>query len=224
MKQKLMRILDVFMFGLLLLLMAFHLTGQQLHEIFGTITLVCFIVHHVLNWKWHQNILNGRYNTTRKIVTILNIVLLIDILCLGVSGMLMSDFVFSFIPSFGLISLARKTHMIASYLGFVLMSVHLGFHWNMIFIQLKKKMKIKSKYIELLIYNIFPCFICITGLFFFMKNDLLSYMFYIESFVFFDYEITILQFIGQYLTISCFFIGISYIFLKKIRKKRRVEK
>lgn len=218
-----MRSLDVMMFVLVLLLMAFHLTGQQLHELLGTITLLCFIVHHILNWKWHQNILKGRYQLPRKLMTFVNVILFIDVICLGISGMLMSNYVFRFIPSFGSISLARRIHMVASYWGFVMMSIHLGFHWHMILISIKKKFNNLSYYIQLIFYKFLPVVICLIGLFFFIKNRIYMYMFSIESFVFFDYQMNFLNFIKEYLFISFLYIGIGYIILKKIRDRRSKE-
>lgn len=221
MKCILIRIIDVMMLVLVLLLMAFYLTGQQTHEILGTVTLICFIIHHVLNWRWHQNILKGRYNAIRKVMAFINIILFIDILCLGISGMLMSDFVFSFVPSFGLISFARRIHMTASYWGFVLMFIHFGFHWQRLLSIIKKKLEGKSKYIQILVLKIFPILVCIAGLYFFIKNRIYSYLFSIESFVFFDYEVLFFEFICQYLLISGLFIALGYMTIKKLTKKKR---
>ncbi|MGN1183048.1 MAG: DUF4405 domain-containing protein [Faecalibacillus sp.] len=221
MKRQLMISLDVIMFVLLFLLMAFHLTGQPIHEILGTTALICFIVHHVLNWKWHQSLWKGHYSTARKMITLINFLLVVDIICLGLSGILLSDLVFSFIPQFGLISLARKVHMVASYWGFVFMSIHLGFHGQMILNPIKKRVNEKSQSIQFFVFRFLPCLISIIGLFFFIKNKLYLYMFFIESFVFFDYEINIFQFIIQYLLISCLWIIIGYMILKNVRKDKK---
>lgn len=48
-------------------------------------------------------------------------------------------------------------------------------------------------------------------------------MFSIESFVFFDYEMNIFDFIKEYLFISFLCIGIGYIILKKIKDRRSKE-
>ena len=202
------------MFVLMFLLMAFYLTGQQLHEILGTITLVCFVIHHILNRKWYKNLLKGKYQLPRIMMTFINMILFIDILCLGMSGILMSDFVFDFIPSFGMISLARRIHMIAAYWGFVLMSIHLGFHWQRILIFIRKKLKVKNHNLEFAVFKILPVVICVMGIVFFIKNRIYIYMFAMDSFVFFDYETRLFNFILQYLLISGLCISIGYIVLK----------
>lgn len=220
MKRIFMRSLDVVMFVLLMFLMAFHLTGQQVHEWLGMMTFLCFIVHHILNWKWHKNILKGQYKMPRKVITFINLILLIDILCVGISGMMMSQFVFRMVPSFGLISLARKVHMIASYWGFVLMSVHLGFHWHMMIMPMKKKFNERSPYVKFILFQLLPVVLCLAGVYSLIKNRIYIYLFSLESFVFFDYEMTFLDFILEYLLISALCIGLSYIVFKKIRSKK----
>lgn len=61
-------------------------------------------------------------------VDLLMTVLLVALMA---SGIRMSRYVFAFLPGFGSIAFARRLHLLASYWGFVLMSVHLGLHWDM---------------------------------------------------------------------------------------------
>lgn len=53
--------------------------------------------------------------------------------------------IFAFLPGTGGMSLARRLHILGAYWGFLLMSVHLGLHWNMILGMPRKALKIKSK-------------------------------------------------------------------------------
>lgn len=41
-------------------------------------------------------------------------------------------------------SLARRLHILGSYWGFLLMSIHLGLHWNMVIGIVKREFKIKK--------------------------------------------------------------------------------
>ena len=50
---------------------------------------------------------------------------------LMVSGIIMSREVFGFLPISGGTGFARTLHMLASYWGFLFMSLHLGLHWGM---------------------------------------------------------------------------------------------
>lgn len=48
-----------------------------------------------------------------------------------VRGIILSRHVLSFLSINGGRSAARKLHMLSAYWGFVLMGIHLGFHWSM---------------------------------------------------------------------------------------------
>ena len=63
-KQIIRMAVDIGMTVLLLLLMAFMLTGQKAHEWLGAAELVLFIAHHVLNARWLKIL--GTVNTHRS--------------------------------------------------------------------------------------------------------------------------------------------------------------
>lgn len=132
MKSKIKMGTDFLMTVLLLCLMAYQITGQELHEWFGAGMLILFITHNILNIRWYGNLFKGKYKPLRIMQTIVNFSVLASMLCLGYSGIIMSRHVFAAFPISGPIATARSMHMAASYWGFVLMSVHLGMHWGMI--------------------------------------------------------------------------------------------
>lgn len=82
--------IDFLMTILLLLLMAYQVIGQKLHEWFGVIMLVLFIIHNILNIRWYTNLFQGKYKPVRILQTILNFMVLTSILFLGYSGIIMS--------------------------------------------------------------------------------------------------------------------------------------
>ncbi len=47
------------------------------------------------------------------------------------SGVILSKHALSVLPIEGGRAFAREIHMVSAYCGFVLMSIHLGFHWGM---------------------------------------------------------------------------------------------
>ncbi len=124
-------IVDLLMTVLLMLLMAFELIGRQAHEWIGTAMFVAFVIHHILNRKWTSHLLKGTYTPIRIFQTVLVVLVLVCILASMVSGMVMSRYVFDFLPIEGGRSQARIIHMLGAYWGFVCMSLHLGVHWNM---------------------------------------------------------------------------------------------
>lgn len=48
-----------------------------------------------------------------------------------ISGIILSRYVFKSIRIMGVAVLMENVHMICAYWGFVMMALHLGFHWNM---------------------------------------------------------------------------------------------
>lgn len=124
--------IDLVMTVLLLCQMAYMLVGETVHEYLGTAMFVLFILHHLLNRNWYRSLKKGRYGAVRILQTAVNTLVLLCMLGLMVSGVILSREVFAFLPIQGGMGFARILHMLASYWGFVLMSVHLGLHWGMV--------------------------------------------------------------------------------------------
>lgn len=126
------RVLDCLMVILLPLLMAYSLVGEEVHEWLGVATLLLFLGHHGLNWHWYPALLKGRWTAARAFQAAVNVLLLLAMLGLMVSGVMLSRHVFSFLPIRGSLEFTRTLHMLSSYWGFYLMGLHLGLHWRMV--------------------------------------------------------------------------------------------
>ena len=70
--------IDILMTLLLMVVMAYHYTGQMWHEITGTAMFVLFIVHNALNYRWYRSLVKGRYNASRILVLVANSLLVVD--------------------------------------------------------------------------------------------------------------------------------------------------
>ena len=116
------------MIVLLPFLMAEIWIGQEIHEWLGTVMLVLFLAHHLLNLGWWKSFAKGKYTPSRAFGTALDLLLLFDIAALCVSGIMMSDFVFRFLGLRGGMIIARQLHLFASHWGLILMWGHLGMH------------------------------------------------------------------------------------------------
>lgn len=123
---------------LLFVLMAFHFVGLQWHEITGAVMMVLFILHHILNGNWYRALEKGKYRPSRILLTVVDVVLLVDMLLLMFSGIAMSRYVFRFLDIPVSKAWARRMHMTASCVGFLLMGFHIGLHYGMIMGMVKK--------------------------------------------------------------------------------------
>lgn len=221
MKLKIKMGIDFLMIALLLCLMAYQVTGQKLHEWFGTGMLILFIVHNILNIRWYGNLFKGKYKLLRIVQTIVNVSVLISMLCLGYSGIVMSRHVFAALPIHGSMATARSMHMAASYWGFVLMSIHLGMIVGM-FRRLLKGRKLPN--VSVWGLRLAAIVIAGYGLVCFIQKDIASYMFLKNQFVFFDFEQSALSVFIEYIAMMGFWIFASFYMVRGIGKISALSK
>lgn len=211
--------IDFLMTVLLLCLMAYQITGQKLHEWFGTAMLFLFITHNLLNIRWYGNLCKGKYKPQRIIQTIVNFSVLISMLCLGFSGIVMSRYVFATFSISGPIAIARSMHLAASYWGFVLISIHLGMHWGMISAMLRKLFKqIKLSNIFVWMLRLAAIIIALYGLICFIQKDIISYMLLKNQFVFYDFEQNVWSVFAEYISMMILWIFAGFC-ISKINQK-----
>lgn len=132
-------IIDLSMMIMLIMLMAYSLIGETLHEIVGTLIFALFIVHHIINRKWTSALFKGKDKPVRIFQAVINALLFIVMILQPISGILLSKHLFTFLPMLKITTQARTVHMLLSYWGFVLMSIHVGTHLPPVFNKLKKQ-------------------------------------------------------------------------------------
>ena len=199
---------DIGMTAALLLLMAYELVGQAAHEWIGIGMFVLFVIHHILNGSWIRNLLRGRYNPVRIMQTGLVLLILCAMAGLMVSGIILSRHALSFLPIKGGRSFASNLHMLSAYWGFVLMSVHLGFHWSMM-MGMAKKFFPKPSAVRKWVLRILALVIAGYGVYAFIRRDIGIYMLLRSHFVFFDYEEPLVFFYLDYIAVMGLLIWIG---------------
>ena len=223
-KRKTLRLsVDIGMTVLLFVLMAYQLTGQFAHEWAGAVMLVVFAAHHILNRQWFLSLGKGKYAPLRVIQTAADALLLADMLALMVSGIIMSHYVFAFLPPFGRISTARLLHLAASHWGFVLMGVHLGLHWGGMVGIVRGRLGWKPSRLRQVMLWIATAAVGAYGVYAFVTNQFGQYLFLQVEFAFFDFARPAYWFFLEHLAILWLFAGLAYAtvrILQAIRKKR----
>ena len=218
-KQSVKIIVDVIMAVILMLLMAFELIGRTAHEWLGVGMFVMFVSHHILNRKWTSHLLKGKYTPIRIFQTLLAVLVLVCILCSMVSGIVLSRYVFSFLPIEGGRSWARTLHMIGAYWGFVFMSLHLGIHWNMM-MGMAGKAAGNPSALRTWILRILGAAVAAYGAYAFVERGIGGYMSLQNMFVFFDFEEPLILFYIDYIAVMALFVWIGH-YLAKILRRRR---
>ena len=215
MKKKTVKtILDILMTAALPVLMAYLLVGETLHEIVGSAMLIIFITHHILNRKSTAAMFKGKQTPARIVNTALNIILFAVMILLPVSGIVMSKHLYTFLPTDGLSAIARTAHLLLSYWGFALMSLHLGLHADIWLNRLKKK---KAAFT---VFAVIITLIAVFGVYAFITNRQYEYMLLQTQFVFFDFDKPLILKLGENLSIIAFFAWIGY-WLKELLKQMK---
>lgn len=214
-------IIDMGMTVLLLFLMARQITGESAHEWLGAGMFVLWIAHHILNRSWYSHLLKGKYTPMRILQTVTNVALLLSMLGLMVSGIILSREVFAFLPISGGIAFARSLHIASAFWGFVLMALHLGLHWNMILGMVRKAAGPAESKWKRYVLRIAAAAVAGYGLYAFVKNQFLSYMFLQSHFVFFDFERPTVLFFTEYIAIMGLFVFLAHYISKGVRAIRK---
>lgn len=216
---------DILMTILLLLLMGYHFWGEAAHEWIGAGMLVLFIAHHLLNLNWHKNIFKGKYTAVRVFTLCIDVLVLVSMMAQMYSGIVMSRYVFSFLPIEAGMSFARRLHILGAYWGFLLMSLHLGLHWNMILGMFRKSARIK-KGAKIRSISTFTVGLIIAGygVWVIISRDFPTYLFLKSEFVFLDYSEPKILFYIDYLALMGLCIFIAHYgskLCRQIGRKRR---
>lgn len=215
---ELKRMVDVCLLVMLPVLMAEILTGQEFHEWLGTAMAVVLLLHHLLNINWLKNIGKGNYTPLRSLGTVMNLLLFADMSVLIISGIMMSGFVFEWLPVSGGMILSRRLHLFASHWGLILMSLHTGMHWGMV-VRLGTKFRKKSESEDGLTWLArgLAAAISIFGIYAFIQQDMPDYLFLKTAFVFWDETKPAAMFFLETLSIMGLFITAGYYGQKQMK-------
>lgn len=222
-KQLVKIAVDIAMTAVLLLLMTYELIGQVSHELLGIIMFVLFILHHILNSRWTKNLIKGKYTALRTLQTVLVVLVLFWVAGSVFSGVMLSRHIFSFLPFGNGLSFSRNLHMLSAYWGFVFMSLHLGFHWNMM-MGMARRLTKNSSAVREWVFRIIALIIAGYGVYAFIKRDIGSYLLLQNQFAFFDFEEPIIRFLLDYTAIMGLFVMIGYYTSSIIRKYKGTKK
>lgn len=148
---------------------------------------------------------------------------IIFILMLGsmISGIILSNHIFRFVELTGFSMVARQVHMFCAFWGFMVMSLHIGIHWEMavtITGKLFTKPSIGRRWIVKAAGFLLPCY----GLYAFYKRQIGDYLLMKVHFVFYDYSENVMFFILDYVAAMSLIVFIGYYFsnfLKYITKR-----
>jgi hypothetical protein len=135
-------IMDVLMAVTFIMLMDAKVISMAFHEIAGLAIGAVFLIHKLLNWKWIKNVTHhifGKQVTAKtRIRYIIDVLLLIGVNMIIISGALMSKYVF--VNAGG--GDWKRIHTTLSYICIPLIGIHAGLHVKWMKNAFRKMLKI----------------------------------------------------------------------------------
>lgn len=213
-------VIDVSMTVLMLIAMAYYITGNTIHETVGVVLLVLFIVHNILNRRWYKTILKGKYNL-RRILSILVIILfLVSMAAVMISSVPISREIFpNIITNNDMILL--QIHVMTSYWVFIFMSIHIGLSWGTIINAMRKMTGISStSRIRNILLRGIAVLIVVYGVQSSFEREMLSKLTIYNPFGWYSSEST-MQFLIDYLSMMGIYISGTHYALKFVRNNEK---
>ncbi len=148
-----------------------------------------------------------------------------SVMASALSVIMLSEHLYTFLPASKGTSIARSVHMVCAYLNYILMSVHLGLHWNMMLSVMRKNNDQKSiagrwgmraAAVVIAAYGAYALF----------RRQIAEYLFLRTRFLFLDPSEPIIFFFLDYMAVMSLFVCIAHCLaelLKKAKKRNRSE-
>ncbi|MDY6396109.1 MAG: DUF4405 domain-containing protein [Treponema sp.] len=228
------------------------------HEILGLALFLLWAVHISLNRRWYASlaqasksitstnandrrtygaIFKGKYNPYRVMQTFINCCILICTIFLMISGIILSNHIFTFLGIEKGLGFARIAHLLASHWYYLFMSLHIGLHVGMI----KNKVchselnnyhpelvsgsstnempkQVRHDKMRKIIPRIILALVCAYGIYAFIARGVWKYLILKQQFFFFDLERGYILFTLDYISIIILFATISHLIATRLKK------
>jgi hypothetical protein len=211
--------LDLAFIVLLLCALMYRATGDAAHEWIGVAVCAAYIAHNVLNWKWYKNMFKGTYNPRRGALTAINLLLVLAMATLIITGLFHSRTVLAFLRLPGDM-LLRQIHTSAAYWCLPLVGAHLGLNWRIILNAFRKVAKINNKSrARKTLMRVLALMLAAFGVWSSFDRDMFSKLFLGFSFDYWPEERPAVFFFAVMLSIMGVYVFITYYALALLEKK-----
>ncbi|MDQ0886478.1 hypothetical protein QFZ81_001566 [Paenibacillus sp. V4I9] len=216
-------VIDLIMTVSMLVAMAYHITGNMIHELVGVFLFVLFMVHNILNRRWYKTIFRGKYKVQQIISIAVNLLFLLTIAVALISSVPISRDIFPFIPINNDMTV-RQIHVLSAYWGFILMAVHIGISWGRI-INAARKMTgiITTSRVRTIAFRFLAVLIVVYGVQISFERDMGSRLLIYNPFGYWGFDETALRFVIDYLAIMGIYICGTHYTLKYIQKHEKAK-
>ena len=203
--------LDIMMTLVSIVLMGgnFLFPAEIVHEILGVGLFVLWSVHIFLNLRWYGGIFKGKYNPYRVMQTVINCCILICTIFLMISGIILSNQLFTFLNIQSGLGFARIAHLLSSHWYYLFMSLHIGLHMGRLFQNVATK----------ILPRILLVLTSLYGLYAFIVRGVWKYLILKQQFFFFDLERGYIFFAMDYISIIILFAVVSRVVAASFKRR-----
>lgn len=187
----------------------FLFPADIVHEILGVGLFVLWSVHIFLNRRWYGAIFKGKYNPYRIMQTVINCCILICTIFLMISGIILSNQLFTFLNIQSGLGFARIAHLLSSHWYYLFMSLHIGLHMGRLFQNVATK----------ILPRILLVLTSLYGLYAFIARGVWKYLILKQQFFFFDVERGYILFAMDYISIIILFVVVSRLVAASLKRR-----
>lgn len=199
--------------------MDYRFIANAVHEILGVFIVLLVIIHNVLNRHWYTAIGKGKTSLLRILSTITNLLLWGMMLLVTVTGVLISQTVFSAFSLSGNLWV-HELHTLSAYLGFILSAIHLGFHWDALWGKLCRWLGMdRANFSYILLSRIASLLIIGYGVYASFKRQIGSKLLLQHVFVDWAAAPSLVGFISDYVAIMGCYVAITYYLTLMLQKQ-----
>lgn len=190
-------VVDACLAAVLVALMATATVEEFAHEWLGMAAFALFAAHQVLNRRWWAGLLKGRCTARRALGTVVNLGLVLCMVGQVASSLVLSEYAFGWLPALDGAWWARIVHLLCSYWGFVLASIHAGLH-------LADPARALAQRVGALAWGVRIAFVGVAclGAWSFVRLDLAMYLTLSSQFVFADPTVPLALTAAEYASVG----------------------
>ena len=216
-------ILNLLMILCILVVMNYRYTANVIHEILGLFITLLFIIHNTLNRHWYTAITKGGMRLLCELNTVINLFLIIALLVVSATGVLISQTVF---PASSLSGNLRvhQLHTLSAYMLFILISIHLGCHWNALQGKLCRCLKIdRTSFSYIFLSRIASLAIIFYGIYASFTHHIGSKLFLKHVYYAWASAPSLVGFTLDYASIMGCYVAITYYLTKLLKRQKYAE-
>lgn len=215
-------VIDLSMTVLMLVAMAYQITGNAMHELAGVLLCLLFITHNILNRRWYRTIFKGKHNVRRILSIVVNLLFLVSMAVVMISSVTISRDMITFIP-INNDTVLLQIHVMTSYWGFIFMAVHIGMSWATIINSVRKMTGITgTNRIRTIAFRVMAVLIVVYGVQASFERGMLNKLTIYNPFGWESYDSS-MKFLLDHLAIMGIYISGTHYILKFVQKQDKTR-